>query len=41
VDLRRGHTFKAFRGPRAPATDPFRGSEKLWGEILEWLERRG
>ena len=38
-DLRHGTVFKAFRGPRAPLSDPLRGSDAVWNEVLEWLDR--
>ena len=39
IDLRRGTTFRGFKGPAAPIDDPLRGADDLWRQVLEWMER--
>ena len=39
VDMRRGMSFRGFKGPAAPFDDPLRGADDVWRQVLEWMER--
>lgn len=39
IDMRRGTSFRGFKGPAAPMNDPLRGADELWRQVVEWLER--
>jgi hypothetical protein len=39
VDMRRGTTFRGFKGPAAPLDDPLRGADEVWSQVLGWMDR--